>query len=164
MTDLTTAHIDAHLRAFVAESNLIEGIERDPSGEELRATRAFIVLPQVSIAALVALVAVYAPHAVLRDRSNLNVCVGRYVAPGGGMSLMGRLGSLLSVCNHLEANRNAITPWHAHVEYEKLHPFTDGNGRSGRTLWAWCMLKRSEDPFALSFLHRFYYQTLEHPR
>ncbi len=48
------------------------------------------------------------------------------------------------------------------VRYELLHPFSVGNGRSGRTLWAWCMLRRGDDPFTLPFLHRFYYQTLEH--
>ena len=48
--------------------------------------------------------------------------------------------------------------------YEMLHPFMDGNGRSGRALWAWMMLRLGQDPFALLFLHRFYYQTLENSR
>ena len=50
-------------------------------------------------------------------------------------------------------------PWVFHVQYERLHPFTDGNGRSGRALWAWQMMRRREG-LALGFLHRFYYQTL----
>lgn len=156
--------MNAGLRAFVSESNLIEGIERHPTGEELAATRDFLKLPKVTLEALADLVDVYAPGHLLRNRSTMNVRVGRYVAPGGGLSLVGRLGSLLDVVNHLRSNRDAVTPWHAHVEYEKLHPFTDGNGRSGRALWAWCMLARSENPFALPFLHRFYYQTLENSR
>jgi len=37
----------------------------------------------------------------------------------------------------------------------------DGNGRTGRAIWAWQMQRLGRDPFALPFLHRFYYQTLE---
>ena len=40
------------------------------------------------------------------------------------------------------------------------HPFTDGNGRSGRALWLWQM--NNHAPFG--FLHTFYYQTLENSR
>lgn len=44
---------------------------------------------------------------------------------------------------------------------------TDGNGRSGRALWAWMMLCRGGSygrakVIELGFLHTFYYQTLEH--
>jgi Fic family protein len=51
-------------------------------------------------------------------------------------------------------------PWVMHVEFEKLHPFMDGNGRTGRAIWVWHMLRCGRKPFEISFLHRFYYQTL----
>jgi Fic family protein len=54
-----------------------------------------------------------------------------------------------------------FSPYQQHHQYESLHPFTDGNGRSGRTIWAWHMMRVGRDPFALPFLHRFYYQALE---
>jgi Fic family protein len=56
--------------------------------------------------------------------------------------------------------------WQAHCEYEKIHPFEDLNGRTGRILWAWKMLQNGKSPFSLSFpfLQRFYYQTLDHFR
>lgn len=40
----------------------------------------------------------------------------------------------------------------------------DGNGRSGRAIWAWMRLKENRDPFQLGFLHSFYYESLENYR
>ena len=38
-------------------------------------------------------------------------------------------------------NMREIEPWKAHAEYEFIHPFIDGNGRSGRAVWLWMMVK-----------------------
>lgn len=53
--------------------------------------------------------------------------------------------------------------YRCHVVYETLHPFTDGNGRSGRAVWLRQMGWIVRAP--LGFLHHFYYQTLQnsHP-
>ena len=53
----------------------------------------------------------------------------------------------------------ALGACETHVRYELLHPFLDGNGRSGRALWLWLM---GQAP--LGFLHTFYYQTLSAAR
>jgi hypothetical protein len=58
-------------------------------------------------------------------------------------------------------NDRDLDPYAAHLRYEALHPFMDGNGRSGRAIWAWHMQREWRDPFALPFLHRFYYQALD---
>jgi len=145
------------LAKFVRESNAIEGIYRDPTDAEIEATERFLVLPEIMISSLEALVGVYQSDAVLRNRSDLNVRVGSHVAPRGGTKLIGDLNKLLRDINGFD-----ISPWHAHVEYETLHPFTDGNGRSGRALWLWMIEKMGGTP--LGFLHAFYYQTLENSR
>ena len=108
---------------------------------------AFLALPKVSIQGLQELVSALEPGAVLRDRPGLNVRVGSHFPPPGGPEIRAALERLLA------ANLGA---WERHVEYETLHPFTDGNGRSGRALWLYDM----GDRVPLGFLHTFYYQSL----
>lgn len=133
---------------FVSESNRIEGITRSPSNAEICEFHRFMKLKRITIAELQKFVSVYQPGAVLRDRAGFDVRVGNYVPPRGGPEIKTRLEGLLDCCESSD-------PHFIHVQYETLHPFTDGNGRSGRMLWAWMMRE-----FPLGFLHHFYYQTL----
>lgn len=142
-----------HLRAFVAESNWIEGIIRRPRRDEIEATAAFIQLDKVRTDDLQTFVTVCQPGAVLRDQAGLDVRVGGYVAPPGGPNIRPQLDEILK-------DARCFNPHDVHVRYEKLHPFTDGNGRSGRALWAWQMVRRGYR-LELGFLHMWYYQTLE---
>lgn len=133
---------------FVTESNHIEGIET-VTDEEIKATRDFVTKNTITIPDLCELVSVYQPGTVLRDRVGLDVRVGGYFPPRGGPAILTQLGEVLE---HWD-------PYWTHVRYELLHPFTDGNGRSGRALWLHRMIKGIGWP-RLSFLHTFYYQTL----
>lgn len=147
---------DFRLEDFVRESNHIEGIHRPPTGREIDATRTFLLLDTPTIAGLETLVAVYAPNKPLRRFPGMDVRVGNHIAPPGGPEIVRTLGDLLA-----DISDHQIGVWHAHLAYENLHPFMDGNGRSGRALWAW-MMNRDRGGFPLGFLHHFYYQTLEH--
>lgn len=140
--------------AFVRESNRIEGIVRDPTSEEVDAHYALIGCEALTVPALEQFVAIIQPSAVLRNHASLNVRVGSYRPPQGGARLMARLHALIDAINAKE-----LTPFAAHVQYEQLHPFTDGNGRSGRAIWLWMMGGAERAP--LGFLHHFYYQTLQ---
>ena len=144
------AQIDAI--KFIGESNRIEGIHREPTDAEIEEFGRFMDLDAVTIADMERFVSVYQPDAKLRDQPWLNVQVGRHVAPPGGPMIRTRLMIILGT-----GPRDPQTAYNAHLAYEKLHPFTDGNGRSGRMLWLWHM--RGHAP--LGFLHTFYYQTLE---
>lgn len=144
------------VRHFVTESNRIEGIHRKPTMAELRAHCVFLAVDYVTIDALETLVGVVAPGKPLRDRSGLNVRVGNHIPPPGGPNVTAALHLLLDDVNGFE------DPHAVHVRYETLHPFMDGNGRSGRALWLWQMINQREAYHALrmGFLHLFYYQTL----
>ena len=139
------------LARFLRESLEIEGITRSVTTAEMDATINFLSL-NASVDSVVELQQVYAPGYPLRTQPGMNVRVNRYVAPHGGPQVRASLEKLLTVDD----------PWRCHVEFELLHPFMDGNGRTGRAVWALKMLQAGENPFGLSFLHRFYYQTLAH--
>ena len=138
---------------FVKESNLIEGITRPPTDEELDTFAMFVELPVVTLVDLQNFVNVYQPNARLRNYYGADVRVGKHIPPSGGPSIVEDLTELLDTI--LDE-----TPYDAHVAYETLHPFTDCNGRSGRALWAWHMSSTFGPP-TLGFLHHFYYQSLD---
>ena len=143
------------LASFVRESNRIEGIYQVRAAE-LEAHRRFWALPSVAIGEIERFVASVQPGAKLRSREGMDVRVGRHRPPVGGPDVVKRLERLIDA---IECG--GMDPWDVHVEYEQLHPFMDGNGRSGRALWAWQMLNQSRWPgIKLGFLHAFYYQTL----
>ncbi len=148
------------LGAFVRESNAIEGITRLPTSGELFAHDWLLGLPTIVTEDLERFVEAVAPGAKLRDKPGMDVRVGGHFPPHGGRSVIVELGSLLARCV-----KGRVDPWKAHVEYETLHPFMDGNGRSGRALWLWMMLDRGQYRMAdYGFLRAFYYQTLQESR
>lgn len=141
----------------VRESNRIEGILREPTDAEIKAHEQLMAVEHISVVDLVRFVSVYQPNARLRDMPGLNVRVGNHFPPAGGPHIVEQLHDLLA-----DANGNKYSPHQIHVQYETLHPFTDGNGRSGRALWYWMMVGNPLD--GLGFLHAFYYQTLSEQR
>ena len=134
---------------FVRESNRIEGIMRKPSVAEVAAHMVFLDGP-ATVEALEKFVAAIQPDAVLRRMPGVNVVVGMHRAPEGGPHIVEELQRILD-----DGGRD--NPYVQHQRYEHLHPFTDGNGRSGRVLW----LKNVGGKAPLGFLHSWYYLSLQ---
>ena len=143
------------LEDFVRESNRIEGILRDPTEGEIGVHERFLARDVISLKGLEDFVAVVQPGAVLRRKVGLNVRVSNHIAMPGGPKVEALL---LDILARLRKDDKDAYP--THLAYEDLHPFTDGNGRSGRALWLWQM--GGEAP--IGFLHMFYYQTLDAQR
>jgi len=143
---------------FIVESNRIERIHAPVAMEEMTSYKKLLALGHLTADALCAFVAAVASGR-LRDQPGMDVRIGDDRPPAGGPGIRRQLGVLLDAMN-----AQAMSPWEAHLAYVRLHPFTDGNGRSGRALWAWMTSHRDENPFELSFLQRFYYDTIRHAR
>ena len=148
------------LREFVAESNRIAGILRDPTEAELTAHEDLLTEEYVGLYALCEYMSAVQPEALLRDRMGLDARVGGCAPPPGGPDIEERLAGLLE-----RMHENSLTPNTAHREYRLLHPFTGGNGRSGRALWLRQLTDRGTAGLpATGFLHTWYLQTLEAPK
>jgi hypothetical protein len=143
------------LMGFITESNAIEGILL--KDEDLQAHGKYyggwLSKPTITVLDLCDFVHFIQPLADIRSREGMDVMVGSRPAPRGGPGVVGALEPLL-------AGAIKSCPWETHIEYEHLHPFMDGNGRSGRALWLWQMIHLSDYDMGLRFLHMFYYQTL----
>lgn len=63
---------------------------------------------------------------------------GRY-APNAGL--------VPALMDNFLADMELMTPLVAHVRFESIHPFVDGNGRTGRMIMWWHMAKIGKHPF-----------------
>ena len=144
---------------FITESNAIEGIYRPSTEDEIMTALKFVELKELTLGDLENFVSVYQPDAKLRDQIGLNVTVGNYTPPKGGPEIKTRLITFINGIMNKTTNKGK-DPFLAHKYFESLHPFTDCNGRLGRIIWLWQMLKLKKNFAPLGFMQSWYYQSL----
>lgn len=142
----------SRLMEFAKESNRIEGITNPEANERMfEKLEEFLKLEKLTIGN----VCEFNEWGNLRRIEGMNVSVGgRKCFPGGDL-LKDYLG--LIIYNWIE-ERSAFAN---HFEFERLHPFTDGNGRTGRAIWLWQMVNQHNYDLSFGFLQKWYYQSLE---
>ncbi len=142
------------LIAFARESNEIEGITDERRHlSHAAALEKFLKLKEVTVHDVQEFVAAVEPGAFLRTCDHHRVFIGGKEAPKGS----GVLVAIHNLIGKLEFGPEANK---IHKEYENLHPFTDGNGRSGRAIWLWQMVNHSGYDGRYKFLQQYYYKTL----
>lgn len=140
-----------NLFKFAKESNEIEGITKHQSHVNACARiESLLDFTEISIES----VCNFNTAGALRSKPGMNVRVGRHRPISGGNRVSLELKALIREIN------SCSDPYKTHVKFEKLHPFTDGNGRTGRAIWAWQMVNQKGSDLALGFLHIWYYQSL----
>ncbi len=146
------------LQDFIAESNRIERIF-GYTEIDMEATKTFLEpKPELEVEHLEAYVLKIAGQRI-REHEGMDVQVGTYLPPPGGVGIVHVLQELLHEVNELPPTWQKGLAYKTHRRYESLHPFMDGNGRSGRVLWLYMMGGVENVP--LGFLHTYYYQSLD---
>lgn len=142
------------LMEFAKESNRIEGITNAEANERMfQKLEAFLKLEKLTIEN----VCEFNEWGVLRDNEGLNVMVGGRVRP----YVVGYIKYELNRILDYLIIEQVSTPFFVHVKFQKLHPFTDGNGRTGRAIWLWQMVRQHDYDLSPGFLHKWYIQSLE---
>jgi hypothetical protein len=140
----------SRLMEFAKESNRIDGITNAEANERMfEKLCVFLKLETLTVEN----VCEFNEWGVLRDKEGMNVRVGNFYPEKGGLKLFYEFEDLIESIESLDS-------FDAHKQFELIHPFTDGNGPTGRAIWLWQMVNQNNYDLSLGFLHKHYYQSL----
>ena len=148
---------EVEIEKFLIQSNAIEGITDPVTAGDVAVVWDFVTRDVIKISDVSDLVYYFQPDARLRDGigCHVNVRLGIYNPPPAGHHIIDGLNAILEKMNLY--SENPYQAYDLHIEYESLHPYSDGNGRSGRIL-LFRMLRGNFGPY--DFLTWWYIQTM----
>lgn len=144
------------MQDHIHESNLIENI--DAPREDLQSMKAWLWLLQQKkldhsiICRLQKMITKNQTDLALnqrgyyRDVSKVNVVGGEYAGAGYHMVKI--------LMDNWLLDHKTSDPLSSHIAFEKIHPFVDGNGRTGRMLLWWLELHKGSLPTLFSAWER----------
>lgn len=156
-----------HIRKYITESNLIEDVS-DPkevdqslhAWEELAKTKELthrIIQKTQKIITINQKNLRPDQRGYYRSMSKTNVSVGGRAAPDHSM--------VNDLMNKWLFDVPKMTPLVAHIRFEAIHPFADGNGRTGRMIYWWHCKQLGKEPFLYTAEKREkYYRLFDHDK
>lgn len=149
-------NIETKTRNFLIQSNKIEGIDDVVTEEDEIVLLQLLLQKEITVDNLCDVAFHFQRDARLRDgiSSFDNVKVGNHNAPQAGPEVKRTLEVYLRKMADCRGDKSRA--YDLHKAYEKLHPFTDCNGRTGRIL-LWWMMEGDFGPY--DFLTWWYIQS-----
>jgi len=150
-----------NMAEHIRQSNLIENID-DPA-EDAQSMLAWQFLSEQAMISQPALMDLH--HLITKNQlgktesgqyRKVNVSVGGYLAPEPFMAMQLAYNWLYTMLYYWKST----DPIEMHVKFEKIHPFVDGNGRTGRMLLWWHQIMQGEEPTMFKFEERYKYYEL----
>lgn len=149
------------MNEWIRESNLIEGVdEPEEDRRSLRAWRWF-VKQQLTPENVLKLHRKIMLRKLGKEAGHLRVCgvmVGSRICPHyqnvPGL-FYGWFKLWLNACHNRTIQK-------AHIQFEEIHPFVDGNGRTGRMVMNWQRVQAGMEPLCIKASERWeYYRWFE---
>lgn len=134
-------------KEFIRESNLIEGINSpEADAQSWEAWLWLVDREHVGREDLLELHGLITRGQLAKSESGqfrrVPVSVGGHLPPAPFIAQQQIYEWLMDLMQHWQT----LDPKEMHIRFEKIHPFVDGNGRTGRMLMWWHELKQGEDP------------------